>query len=160
MFLESQKRSNIDSEIIDVQISCNASGNGYSGTSTATNIAAGSGGAAVSRVSLNPPGSTNNYRNSSSSSTSASNSNNASAATTGFASVLQPLDFNAPLLVVFKKVRYPIPLYTGACLQLLNNNNCHKQNANLCTSRIFGTMKSFHQWEAAVEIHAACLYQV
>lgn len=75
-------------------------------------------------------------------------------ATTGFASVLQPLEFNAPLLVFFRKVFYPQYVL-----------NCAKDKASLreersALSRIFASQKAFQQWEGAVELHAACLDKV
>lgn len=82
--------------------------------------------------------------------------NNTSVATTGFASVLQPLDFNAPLLVFFRKVFYP--KYVLNCAR--DRAVLELQQEGSVRSRIFASQKAFQQWEGAVELHAACLDKV
>jgi hypothetical protein len=108
-----------------------------------------------------------------------------SAASTGFASVLQPLEFNAPLLVVFRKVKYPV--YKERCLLLpshppaaSSSSSSSPPSAGMVStassargqsiakqqqqqqqhSVIFPSMSRFLQWEAAVEWHAACISEV
>ncbi len=100
---------------------------------------------------------------------------NTSAATTGFASVLQPLEFNAPLLVFFQKVIYPqYVLRCGRGListpQYGLRDEREAQYVLTCgkglalerrkESPIFASQLGFLQWEGAVELHAACLDQV
>jgi hypothetical protein len=136
------------------QISCNASNNGYSGsTSSSTGTAAGP----------------TNYH-----ATGVAAAINTSAATTGFASVLQPLEFNAPLLVFFRKVCYPQYVLNCAAgrdtvaATLTSSgdqpNNGHvtlgSGSGNGAVSRIFASQTAFQQWEGAVELHAACLDRV
>jgi len=95
--------------------------------------------------------------------------------------VLTPLEFNAPLLVIFNKTRYPE--YNQQCLclqQQMSNNSCSVANNSDVSiaasssdlkeievkekekqrSSVFQSQRSFLQWEGAVELHAACLDQV
>lgn len=78
--------------------------------------------------------------------------------------MLQPLDFNAPLLVFFRKVCYPQYVLhcsgrdgAGAAVSGVMAQSSEKVVVN---SRIFASMKAFQQWEGAVELHAACLDRV
>lgn len=101
----------------------------------------------------------------------AASANNTSAASTGFASVLQPLEFNAPLLVVFNKVQYPA--YVEHCLLRTSAAAASSSSNGVSSplrpssggykeqhSRIFQSQSSFLRWEGAVELHAACLDKV
>lgn len=71
--------------------------------------------------------------------------------------MLQPLEFNAPLLVIFNKVQYPP--YVEHCAR-----NAGKIGAGhgvvSQNSRIFESQLAFKRWEGAVELHAACLDKV
>ena len=87
--------------------------------------------------------------------------NNTSAASSGFASVLQPLEFNAPLLVVFNKVQYPP--YVEHCGQSALVGGAERSalaGVTVRDSRIFKSQPAFQRWEGAVELHAACLDKV
>ena len=126
----------------NLQISCNAGNNGFSGNTRTSSASSSSNSGNINNM---------NYC-----ATGAATANNTSAATTGFASVLQPLEFNAPLLVLFRKVCYP--KYTLNCSSTTITSAC---GVNKCTkSRIFKSVHAFCQWEGAVELHAACLDKV
>jgi hypothetical protein len=102
--------------------------------------------------------------------------NNTSAATTGFASVLQPLEFNAPLLVFFRKVCYPQYILNCAARRdtvaatwtssgdhtegRVTRETVGPDSRSGAGSRIFASQTAFQQWESAVELHAACLDRV
>ena len=94
-----------------------------------------------------------------------------------YASILVPLEFNAPLLVLFRKVKYPsYILYHHASRHGIEETLSSSQSSSsrlpasqlsspqqvspVSSSLIFPTRHHFIQWEAAVELYLACISKV